>query len=40
LKVFIDAPLFIYLDTLTDSRKRIPYENFYIEILTRYKPYY
>jgi len=39
LKVFIDAPLFIYLNTLTDSRERILYENFYIDILTKYKPY-
>jgi len=39
LKVFIDAPLFIYLNTLTDSRERLLYENFYIDILTRCKPY-
>ena len=39
MKVFIDAPLLIYLNTLTDSRDRILYENFYIEVLTKYKPY-
>jgi len=39
LKVFIDAPLLIYLNTLTNLRYRILYENFYIEILTKYKPY-
>ncbi len=39
MKVFIDAPLFIYLNTLTDSRDRTLYENFYIDILTKYKPY-
>ncbi|RLI24615.1 PIN domain nuclease [Candidatus Bathyarchaeota archaeon] len=39
MKVFIDAPLLIYLNTLTNSRYRILYENFYIETLTRYKPY-
>lgn len=39
MKVFIDAPLLIYLNTMADSRERIPYENFYIEILTRYKAY-
>jgi len=39
MKIFIDASLLIYLNTLTDSRDRILYENFYIEILTKYKPY-
>ncbi len=39
MKIFIDAPLLIYLNALTDSRDRIPYENFYIDILTKYKPY-
>ncbi|RLF92825.1 PIN domain nuclease, partial [Thermococci archaeon] len=29
----------IYLNTLTNLRYRILYENFYIEILTKYKPY-
>jgi len=39
VKIFIDAPLLIYLNTLTNSRYRIIYENFYIEILIKYKPY-
>jgi len=39
MKIFIDAPLLIYLNTVTDPRNRILYENFYIDILTRYKPY-
>jgi len=39
VKIFIDAPLLIYLNTLANSRDRILYENFYIEILTKYKPY-
>ena len=39
MKIFIDTPLLIYLNTLTDSRDRILYENFYIDILTKYKPY-
>ena len=39
MKVFIDTPLFIYLNTLTNTRYRTLYENFYIEILTKYKPY-
>ncbi|MHC1627818.1 MAG: type II toxin-antitoxin system VapC family toxin [Candidatus Nezhaarchaeales archaeon] len=39
VRVFIDAPLLIYLNTLTDPRDRVLYENFYIEVLTKYKPY-
>lgn len=39
MKVFIDSPLLIYLNTVTDPKTRILYENFYIDILTRYKPY-
>ena len=39
MKAFIDAPLLIYLNTLVDSKDRILYENFYVEILTKYKPY-
>ncbi len=39
MKAFIDAPLLIYLNTLADSKDRVLYENFYVEILTKYKPY-
>ena len=39
MKVFIDASLFIYLNTLTNPKYRTLYENFYVEILTKYKPY-
>jgi predicted nucleic acid-binding protein len=39
VKVFIDAPLLIYLNTVADPKTRILYENFYIDILTRYKSY-
>ncbi|MET1159639.1 MAG: type II toxin-antitoxin system VapC family toxin [Thermoprotei archaeon] len=39
MKIFIDTPLLIYLNTMADSSHRIVYENFYIEILTRYKPF-
>ena len=39
MKAFIDAPLFIYLNTLANLRHRVLYENFYVEILTKYKPY-
>ena len=39
MKVFIDSPLLIYLNTVADPKARTIYENFYIDILTRYKPY-
>ena len=39
MKVFIDSPLFIYLNTIADSKDRVPYENSYIDLLTNYKPY-
>ncbi len=39
MKAFIDSPLLIYLNTLSNSRDRMLYENFYIDILTKYKPY-
>ncbi len=37
MKIFIDAPLLIYLNTLTDPKDRILYENYYIDLLSRYK---
>jgi len=39
VKVFIDAPLLIYLNTLVKPERRLPYENFYIDLLTKYKTY-
>ncbi len=39
MKVFIDAPLLIYLNTMADSENRIPYENFYLEVLAKHKSY-
>jgi len=39
LKAFIDTPLLIYLNTITDFRSRVLYENFYSEVLTKYKLY-
>ncbi len=39
MKAFIDSQLLIYLNTLTSHRDRILYENFYIDVLTKYKPY-
>ena len=37
MKIFIDAPLLIYLNTLTDPKNRIIYENYYMDLLSRYK---
>ncbi len=39
MKAFIDTPLLVYLNTLTDERERAVYEDYYISILGRYKPY-
>lgn len=39
MKAFIDTPLLVYLNTLTDERERSVYEDYYISILGRYKPY-
>jgi len=36
LKVFLDL---VYLNTVTDEKRRILYENLYIEILSTHKPY-
>lgn len=38
MKAFIDAPLFVYLNTLTDGVRNL-YEGFYLDVLSRYKPY-
>ena len=39
MKAFIDAPLLIYLNTLSEPVKRALYENFYMNVLTQYKVY-
>lgn len=39
MRVFIDAPLLIYLNTLTDPALRAPYESLYLRVLSEYKPY-
>ncbi|MCD6300441.1 MAG: type II toxin-antitoxin system VapC family toxin [Staphylothermus sp.] len=39
MKIFIDAPLLIYLNTVTDPRDRYIYENYYLELLSKYKAY-
>ena len=39
MKAFIDSPLLIYLNTVSNPGSRIPYENLYIRVLTEYKPY-
>jgi predicted nucleic acid-binding protein len=38
LKVFIDAPLLIYLNTMAEARRRI-FEDFYIDLIIHNKPY-
>ncbi|MCE4619561.1 MAG: type II toxin-antitoxin system VapC family toxin [Desulfurococcales archaeon] len=39
MRAFIDAPLLIYLNTMSDPRARMSYEDFYIRTLTDYKLY-
>ena len=39
MKVFLDTPLLVYLNTVADDQRRLIYENFYLDILSRYKPY-
>ena len=39
MRVFIDAPLLIYLNAIVNPNVRAPYENFYVKILSEYKPY-
>jgi len=39
MKIFIDANLLIYLNTLKTLDKRIIYENFYLNLLSKYKAY-
>ncbi len=34
MKAFIDAPLLIYLNTLSEPVKRALYENFYMNVLS------
>ena len=39
MKIFIDANLLIYLNTLKTPDRRSIYENFYLELLSKYKAY-
>ncbi len=39
MKAFIDSPLFIYLNTITDPMYRVLYENYYIDLLSKHKLY-
>ena len=39
MKVFIDSPLLIYLNSLANSGVRVVYGDFYIDVLVKYKPY-
>ncbi|OYT31017.1 MAG: PIN domain nuclease [Thermofilum sp. ex4484_79] len=39
MKVFIDANLLIYLNTLRTLEKRVIYEDYYLKLLSKYKAY-
>ncbi len=39
MKVFLDAPLLVYLNTVADDQRRLVYENFYLDMLSRHKLY-
>lgn len=39
MKIFIDTPLLVYLNTLTDPRDKLLYENYYLDLLSKYKAY-
>ena len=39
MRVFLDAPLLVYLDTVSDDKHRFVYEDFYLRILSGHKPY-
>ena len=39
MKAFLDAPLPIYLNTISDPSSRAQYENLYIYFTTKYKLY-
>ncbi len=39
MRIFIDTPLLVYLNTLTDPRDKILYENYYLDLLSKYKAY-
>jgi len=39
MKVFVDASLLVYLNTLRTPEKRRPYEDFYLRLLSKYKAY-
>lgn len=39
MKVFVDSPLLIYLNTVAEPGARAQYESFYLDLLSRYSPY-
>ena len=39
MKAFVDANLLIYLNTVRSVAVRVLYENFYVDILEKYKAY-
>ena len=38
MKIFIDATLLIYLNTITSSTRSI-YERFYLDLISKHEPY-
>ncbi len=39
MKIFIDSNLLIYLNTISNTHIRVLYEDFYIDLLSKYKAY-
>ncbi|ABM80614.1 type II toxin-antitoxin system VapC family toxin [Hyperthermus butylicus] len=39
MKAFLDTPLLVYLNTIAEDERRLVYESFYLDILSRYKLY-
>lgn len=39
MKVFIDTPLLVYLNTVADDQRRLIYESFYLDLLSKHKLY-
>ena len=39
MKAFLDTPLLVYLNTVAEDQRRLVYESFYLDLLSRYKLY-
>ena len=38
MRVILNAPLLIYLNTVSDDKRRLVYEDFYLRVLSEHKP--